>query len=160
MADDTISVSDLKSLLESDTIRKSSPDTVIGNVLAALGLNIDPIDQEEIERIRKEYFQAFTLKRDAWTPFPRGPVNEYVQLVPCKIKKIPEGGRLVADVLINKTDFEQECFDVYIQDLQIRDKSIVVYSLSPLPVDLTLGLKCVDDRNPGVIIRVPDENLY
>lgn len=159
----SINLDDLKRAMNDPAVRSSSPDQLIQNLSNVLGIpDIDPVSQEETAKVRETYFQAFTLSADAWTSMPGNGftrnVRTFVQIIPFKLKWIPEHTQLVADVLIDKTDYEEECFQNCIQGMAARGKSIIFYSNTSIPIDITLGLKCVDEN--GNIVHVPDECFY
>lgn len=161
--DHQVSLEDIKRAMNDPTVKNSAPDQLIQNLSNLLGIqDLDPVNQTETEKVRETYFQAIRLEADRWTAMPgtgraRG-VTTFVQLAPFKLKWIPEDTQLVADVLIDKTDFEQECFDKYIQGMAARGKNLVFYSSISLPVDIVIGLKCVDDH--GNVVYVPDECYF
>lgn len=164
MSDPKISLDDIKRAMEDPSVKNSRPDQLIQNLSNFLGIqDLDAVDQAETERVRQTYFQAIRLESDRWADMPGSGnarnVTTYVQITPFKLKWIPQNTRLVADVLIDKTDFERECFDVYIQGMAARGKNIVFYSNGIIPVDIVIGLKCVDE-NTGDVVYVPDECYF
>jgi hypothetical protein len=160
MDEKKLSLEDVKRALEDPSVKGSSASNLIQNISNILGIqDLEAVDQSETDRVRHIYFQAIRLEADDWTDMPgTGPqkgITTYVQLAPFKLKWIPDGTSLVADVLIDKTDFEAECFDKYIQGMAVRGKNIIFYATAAIPVDIVIGLKCVDAN--GNAVFVPDE---
>lgn len=155
-----VSLEDLKRAMNDPMVKNSPPDQLIANLSNVLGIaDLDPVDQSEVEKVRDIYFQAFKLEAERWTPMPGNGfarnVTTYVQIIPFKLKWVPDGVQLVADVLIDKTDYEEECFQNCVQGMAVRGKNMVFYSNTAIPIDITLGLKCIDVN--GDVVRVPDE---
>lgn len=149
-----ISIEQIKAALSSPEVQNAKPEDLISTISGMFGLDIEPLDQEEANKIRNEYFQAITLDKDEWTRLPG--LRNYVQIAPFKLKEIPPSGAVVADVLIDKSDYEAECFDKYVKSMSIRGKTIVFYASSELPVNIVVGLKCVNQVTKE-IIAVPPE---
>lgn len=148
---------DLSNALNSPSIKNSKPDQVIPNLMNMFGIDdLEPVNPDETEAIRHIYFQANTLSADKWTELPG--VNNTVQIIPFKLKEVPMNARLVVDVLVDKSDYEAEVFDKYIVSMSARGKSLIFYAKASLPVDIVVGLKCVDQLT-GEPIYVPDEML-
>lgn len=147
----------LAAAMQDPAIQRSSPDNLISNLMAMFGMeDLEAVSSEESESIRHTYFQAYKLEKDKWAELPGG--AGIVQIMPYKLKELPPNGMLVADVLIDKTDFEAEVFDRYITNMSARGKAIIFYSNGFPPVDVTIGLKCVD-KNTGEAIFIPDNQL-
>ena len=127
--DSNVSLADVRRALEDPNIRKSAPNELIGNLINAMGLEDIPcIDTEEAERIRKIYFQATRLEKDRWTTMPG--IENTVQIIPYKIKgDLPEGTHLVVDVLIDKSDYEAECFEKYVKNMMVRGNNIIFFAV-------------------------------
>lgn len=155
--DSNVSLADVRRALEDPDIRKSAPNELIGNLINAMGLEDIPcIDTEEAERIRKIYFQATRLEKDRWTTMPG--IENTVQIIPYKIKgDLPEGTHLVVDVLIDKSDYEAECFEKYVKNMMVRGNNIIFFAVAPLPCDIVIGIKCADENDEPVYI--PDEMI-
>jgi len=151
---DNISIDDVRRAMSDPLVRNSRPEELIKNLAAVLNIDDVPtISQEESERIRNEYFQAVQLDKDSWTSMPG--LNNFVQIHPFKLKQIPKDTHFVADVLIDKSDYEAECYHKYIRNMMIRGKNIVFSASAEIPVTITLGLKCVSDIT-DLTVRVPD----
>lgn len=144
-----ISIEQIKAAMQSPEVKNARPEDLISTISGMFGLDLDPIDQSEVEKIRDEYFQAITLDKDNWTRLPG--IRNYVQISSFKLKEVPPGGAIVADVLIDKSDFEAECFDRYVKNMNIRGKTIVFYAVSELPVNIVIGLKCVNQQTKEVM---------
>ena len=145
----------IKAIMKSPEMQNVKPQDLVSTLSGMFGLDVTPISDEETARIRAIYFQVITLEKDNWTKLPG--IRNYVQIAPFKLKEIPPESAMVADVLIDKSDYEAECFDKYIKNMTIRGKSIVFYSISELPIDITIGLKCVNQRTREV---VPVDDRY
>lgn len=156
-SDSTVSMATVRRALEDPKIRKSAPNELIGNLINAMGLEDIPcIDTEEADRIRKIYFQATRLEKDRWVTMPG--IENTVQIIPYRIKgELPEGTRLVVDVLIDKSDYEAECFERYVKNMMVRGSNILFFAVAPLPCDIVIGIKCVNENDEPVF--VPDELL-
>lgn len=152
-----VSMADVRRALEDPNIWRSAPNELIGNLINAMGLEDIPcIDTDEAERIRQVYFQATRLEKDRWTQMPG--IENTVQIIPYKIKgELPDGTHLVVDVLIDKSDYEAECFEKYVKNMMVRGSNIVFFAVAPLPCDIVIGIKCVDEDDEPVYI--PDEML-
>lgn len=151
MTNGSPSINDLKQALASPEMKNTPPDQIISSLAGMFGLtDLEAMDPEKCDEIRKVYFQAFTLKKDNWTVMPGS--DNTVQIIPFKLKEFPEGTHLVADVLIDKTDYEAEVYDQYVTNIVGRGKSIIFYAVSPLPIDVTIGLKCVNEEEEPVFI--------
>lgn len=149
-----ISMEQLQQAMNDPSVRNCKPDQLINKISSMFGLgDLDPVDQSETEKVRDIYFQAFKLEADKWTDMGKG---DFVQIVPFKLKGVPEGTMLVADVLIDQSDYEAECFDQFIRNMDVRGKSMVFHSCCALPIDIVLGLKCVDIATQEPM-RVPDQ---
>lgn len=151
------SMEEIAAAMSSPQIKNSKPDQLIPNLMAMFGMDgVDPVTPEQCESIRQVYFQAHKLEKDNWTPMPDG--NNIIQIMPFKLVEVPAGCKLVVDVLIDKSDFEAEVFDQYITNMAARGKSLIFYAKAMLPMDITVGLKCVDEIT-NEPIYVPDEML-
>lgn len=137
-----LSIEDIKKAMTDPSVRNSKPEEMINKLRGLLGLgDLDPIDANATEEVIKTYFQAFKLEKCNWAPMGAG---TFVQTVPFKLREMPPGTRLIADVLIDQSDFEAECFDRFIRAMEVRGKTIIFNAIAEIPVDLTIGLKCVD----------------
>lgn len=156
--ENTVSMADVRKALDDPKIRNSAPNELIGNLINAMGLDdIPSVDSEEAERVRHTYFQAGRLERERWTTMPG--IENTVQIIPYRLKgNLPEHSHLVVDVLIDKSDYEAECFEKYVRDMTIRGSNIIFYAVAPLPCDIVVGIKCVDDET-GEPIFIPDDQL-
>ena len=138
----------LKAAMQSPEVKNAKPENLISTLSGMFGLELDPVDEAETRRIRETYFQAIVLEKDNWTKLPG--ISNYVQISPFKLKEVPPGLAIVADVLVDQSDYEVECFDKYIKNMAIRGKSIVFYASTDIPITLTIGLKCVDQKTREV----------
>lgn len=150
---DQTTLNQLKAAMQDPRVRNSSPNQLIDNLAAVLGLDLDPVSQEQSEAIRNEYFQAIRLEGERWTSMPG--LNNYVQIHPFKLKQIPKDTEFVADVLIDKSDIEAEYFNRYVRNMSIRGSNIVFTSVTPIPTDIVIGLKCINSKTKETV-RVPD----
>lgn len=144
-----LTAENIKALMDNPELRNAKPQDLISTISGMLGLDIAPISDEETAKIRATYFQVVTLDKDDWTKLPG--IRNYVQIAPFKLKEIPPESAMVADVLIDQSDYEAECFDKYVKNMTIRGKSIVFYAVSELPVNITIGLKCVNQKTREII---------
>ena len=152
-----VTVSDIKKALNDPKIKQSKPDQLIPNLMNMFGMaDLEAVDSTVCDQIRQIYFQAFKLVKDRWTELPG--TNNTVQIAPFKLKEMPAGTRLVVDVFIDKSDYEVEVFEKYVTNMVARGKSLIFYAVGPLPVDITVGLKCVDALT-GDPFYIPDELL-
>ena len=151
-----VTINDIMKAMEDPLIKKSKPEQLVPNIMNMFGLDLEAVDSTECDAIRQVYFQAFVLYKDRWTEMPGS--NNTVQIAPYKLKEVPAGTRLVVDVFIDKSDYESEVFEKYITNMVARGKSLIFYAVGPLPVDLTLGLKCVDALT-GEPFYIPDDLL-
>ena len=150
-----LTVEDIKKAMNDPSVRNSTPEEMINCLRGLLGLgDLDPIDADATEAVVKTYFQAFKLEHCNWAPMG---VGTYIQTVPFKLRELPPGTRLIADVLIDQSDFEAECFDRFIRTMDVRGKTIIFNANAEIPVDLTIGLKCVDAFDRPVEL---DEKLF
>lgn len=156
--DTNVSMADVRRALEDPKIQRSAPDQLIGNLINAMGLDDIPcIDTEEADRIRKIYFQAVRLEKERWTTMPG--IENTVQIIPYQIKgNLPENTQLIVDVLIDKSDYEAECFEKYIRGMTVRGANIIFYAVAPLPCDIVVGIRCADIET-GETVYIPDEML-
>lgn len=139
--------------MEDPSVKGAPPNELINRLQGALGVgDLEPVTPEQLASVLEIYFQAFTLERDLWVSLTP---NQYIQTKPFRLKKLPEGTHLVADVLIKDSDFEVECFDRFITKLEARGKTLVFYARASVPVDLTLALRAVDENDNTV--QVPPE---
>lgn len=135
---------------------EKNPNEIIDQVLSRLGGNYIDITAEECNEVTKTYFQAFVLERELWTPMPEifGKAN-FIQIKDAKITKVPAGAHIVADVLIDKSNLEAECYDRLVQSIEFRGRSVIFYATDIAPVDITIALKCLDDKG-NIVIPGPE----
>lgn len=150
-----ITIEDVKKAMTDPAVKNARPEEMINNLRNLLGLgDLEPVDATATEEVVKTYFQAFKLEHDNWAFMGPG---SYIQTVPFKLRKLPPGTKLIADVLIDQTDFEAECFDRFIRTMDVRGKTIVFDASAEIPVNLTIGLKCVDAYGAPVI---PEDEYF
>lgn len=153
-----ITYEDVARLMNTPEMKNTAPEQLINKLAGMLGLDdIEPVSEEETARIRQEYYQVVVLSAEEWTFMPKE--KKFVQIVSARLKKMPEGCHLVADILIDKSDIEEEYFNNYISGMELRGKTMVFYSDAEIPVDLTIGLKVVVNET-GNTLYIPDDQLY
>lgn len=155
MPTNSISYDEIKAAMDDPSVKDADPANKLQNLSNLLGIgDVEAVDSEEAQRIRDTYFQAFVLSKDTWAPMGPG---TFIQVAPFKLKDIPSNTRLVADVLIDKSEFEAECYDRYIKNIGVSGKTLVFSATVGLPVDITIGMKCVDIYDNPVKI---DDSLF
>lgn len=153
-----VSIEDVQRLMQTPEMQNTRPEQLINKLAGMLGLDdIEPVTEEETARIRQMYYQVVVLKADEWTFMPKE--NQRIQIVPARLKSMPENCHLVADILIDKSDIEEQYFNEYISGMEMRGKSMIFYADADIPVDLTIGLKVVGNET-GNTIYIPDDQLY
>lgn len=153
-----VSIEDVQRLMQTPEMQNTRPEQLINKLAGMLGLDdIEPVSGEETERIRQIYYQVIVLKADEWTFMPKE--NKRIQIVSARLKSMPENCHLVADILIDKSDIEEQYFNEYISGMEMRGKSMIFYADADIPVDLTIGLKVVGNET-GNTIYIPDDQLY
>ena len=158
MANENITPQDLANAINDPRVKNSKPDELIPNLLYMFGISDMPaIDEDECNTIRRSYFQAYKLVKTAWTLTP----NQMgaVQTMPFRLREIPEGTKLVVDVFVDKSDYEVEVFDEFITDIAAKGRTIIFTASMVPPVDITIGLKCVDVDTEETIY-IDDDLLY
>lgn len=129
-------------VMNDPSVKNASPEDYIHNLSHALGARgLFAMDGEEYDRVVNVYFQAFSLHHDKWTPISPG---IYAQSVTFALAEIPEKTRLIADVLIETGEIELEYYDKYVRSIGVSNGSIIFQASQPIPIDITIGLKCVD----------------
>lgn len=158
MSNDKLSMDDVRSALNNPSVKKSTAEKIIPNMMSALNIgDLEPVSEEDSQEVLNTYFQGIVLETDEWTCMPGVAGSEYVQIAPFKLKTLPEGTHLVADVLIDKSEYEVECFEKYITNMEVRDKSVVFTAVGAIPIKITLGLKCVNVE--GAPVRPEPEHF-
>lgn len=153
-----VSIEDVQRLMQTPEMQHTRPEQLINKLAGMLGLDdIEPVSGEETARIRQMYYQVVVLKADEWTFMPKE--NKRIQIVSARLKTMPENCHLVADILIDKSDIEEQYFNEYISGMEMRGKSMIFYADAEIPVDLTIGLKVVANET-GNVVFVPDDQLY
>lgn len=153
-----VSIEDVQRLMQTPEMQHTRPEQLINKLTGMLGLDdIEPVSGEETARIRQMYYQVVVLKADEWTFMPKE--NKRIQIVSARLKTMPENCHLVADILIDKSDIEEQYFNEYISGMEMRGKSMIFYADAEIPVDLTIGLKVVANET-GNVVFVPDDQLY
>lgn len=151
-----VTIKNIQEMMNNPNIRNSKPDQLIPNIVNALGIDVEPVTSDEVDGIRKVYFQAAVLEEEKWAKVPGS--SYYIQIVPFKLKKIPENVRIVADVMIDKSPVEVDIFNEFISSIAVSGKSIIFNAAEIPPMNLTIALKCVHNVT-GEVVNAFEEDI-